>query len=146
MRRACFINNECLAGSVEDRERRGVVIEAKHFKKALRRAYKSTAMLSTTCRTYRGLCQKSVSTIMRTRLLPSEEPHQGFGKVVRGNDVGDTLNPCKACRLVFNSNDRSKNYNGRCRPDPSTRVCSSLVCLIRGADRCMIIETLTLES
>ena len=46
-----------LAGSVENRGSRGVVIEAKHFQKALRRAYKSTAILSTTCRTYRGLCQ-----------------------------------------------------------------------------------------
>ena len=66
---------------------------------------------------------------MRTRWFPSEEPHRGFGKAVPGNDVGDTLNPCRAYRLVFNSNDRSRTYNGRCRPNPTTRVCSSLVSL-----------------
>ena len=61
VRRACFINNGCLNGKVEHRESRGVVIEAKHFEKALRWAYKSTAILSTTCRTYRGLCQNRSS-------------------------------------------------------------------------------------
>ena len=40
----------------------------------------------------------------------------------------------------------ARRYNGRCNPDPSTRVCSSVGSACSGAQTDMIIEKLTSES
>lgn len=54
--------------------------------------------------------------------VPSEEPHGEFGKHIPGDDVDASKHPCKAYDSLLKATDRSKNYNGRRSPVPSTGV------------------------